>query len=88
MFNIRKRDEQKHYAKNGRIGKYAFLLFEKGMSKKNALGKFRFVSMLFLILEKIMRKEIAPAILRFVSMVLKGLKKGWGKKLCEEFWGS
>ena len=34
------------------IHKYAFLIFEKGMSKKTVPDILRFVSMLFLIFEK------------------------------------
>ena len=46
-----------------------FLIFEKAMSKKIALGILRFVSMLFLIFEKAMSKKIGPEIFRFVSML-------------------
>ena len=51
------------------IRKYAFLIFEKVMSKKIALEIFRFVSMLFLIFEKAMSKKIVLEISRFVSML-------------------
>ena len=87
MFNIRKRNEQKIYAKNGRIVKCAFLIFEKGMSKKTAPGFLRFGSMLFLIFEKGMSKKIAPGMLRFVSMFLffNISKRDQQQKLCEEF---
>ena len=51
------------------IRKYAFLIFEKAMSKKILLGILRFVSMLFLVFEKAMNKKIALGILRFVSML-------------------
>ena len=40
-------DEQKNCARYFEIGKYAFLTFEKGMSKKIVAGILRFVSMLF-----------------------------------------
>ena len=68
MNDEQKRDEQKNCAKLFEIRKYAFLICEKGMSKKIALGFLRFVSMFFLIFEKAMRKKIAPGFLRFVSM--------------------
>ena len=46
-----------------------FLIFEKGMSKTNAPGILRFVSMPFLVFEKGMSKKIASGILRFASML-------------------
>ena len=42
-----KGDEQKNCARYFEIRKYAFLIFEKGMSKKTVPGILRFVSMLF-----------------------------------------
>ena len=48
FFNISKIDEQKNCSRNFKIRKYAFLIFEKGMSKKILPGDLRFVSMLFL----------------------------------------
>ena len=38
---------KKNCARYFKIRKYAFLIFEKAMSKKIVLGIFRFVSMLF-----------------------------------------
>ena len=55
---------------NFQIRKYAFLIFEKAMSKKITLSILRFVSMFFSIFEKAMSKKIALGILRFVSMLL------------------
>ena len=46
-----------------------FLIFEKGMRKKNVPGIFRFVSMLFLIFEKEMSKKTVPGIFRFVNIL-------------------
>ena len=42
---------------------------KKGISKKNALGFVRFLSILFLIFEKEMSKKIVPGFLRFVSIL-------------------
>ena len=42
-------DDQKNCARNFQIPKYAFLIFEKEMSKKTAPGILAFVSLLFLI---------------------------------------
>ena len=85
MFNIRKRDEQKNYAKNGRIGKCTFLIFEKGMSKKTAPGFLRFGGMLFLIFEKAMSKKIALGRFRFVSMLFLILEKIMSKEIAPGF---
>ena len=43
---------KKNCARCFEIRKYAFLIFEKGMSKKIVLGILRFVSMLFLNIRK------------------------------------
>ena len=42
-----KGEEQKNCARYFEIRKYAFLIFEKGMSKKTVPGILRFVNMLF-----------------------------------------
>ena len=52
-----------------KIGKYAFLIFEKQMSREIAPVILRFVSMLFLLFEKKISKKIEPGTLRFVSML-------------------
>ena len=60
---------KKNWARFFEICKYAFLIFEKEMSKKIVPGFLRVVSMLSLIFEKGMSKEIVPGFLRFVSML-------------------
>ena len=49
---------KKNCARYFTIRKYAFLIFEKAMSKKITLDILRFVSMLFLIFEKAMSKKL------------------------------
>ena len=44
---FKKKNEQKNCARYFEIGKYAFLIFEKGMSKKTVPGILRFVNMFF-----------------------------------------
>ena len=46
-----------------------FLIFEKGMSKKNCARYFEIRKYAFLIFEKEIRKKIVPGILRFISML-------------------
>ena len=81
-----KKDEQKNWARNFHIRKYAFLIFEKGISKKTAPGILRFVSMFYLIFEKSMSQKIVPLILPFLSMLFLISEKGTNKKiLLQEF---
>ena len=67
---------------NFKIRKCAFLIFEKGMSKKIATEILRFLSMLFLIFGKRMNQKIAPGILRFVSILSLIFEKGMHKNNC------
>ena len=58
---FQKGDKQKNCARYFKIRKYAFLIFEKGISKKTVTGNLRFVnfvSMLFLMFEKRVGKEL------------------------------
>ena len=74
--------ELKNCDRNFKIRKYAFLIFQKLMSKEIALGMLWFVSMLLLIFEKGMSKKITPGILRFVSMLFLIFEKGMRKQNC------
>ena len=54
-------NRQKNCARYFKIRKYAFLIFEKGISKKTVTGNLRFlnfVSMLFLMFGKGVSKEL------------------------------
>ena len=58
---FQKGDKQKNCARYFKIRKYAFLIFEKGISKKTVTGNLRFVnfvSMLFLMFENGISKEL------------------------------
>ena len=58
---FQKGDKQKICARYFKIRKYAFLIFEKGISKKTVTGNLRFVnfvSMLFLMFENGISKEL------------------------------
>ena len=63
------------------ICKYAFLTFEKRMSKKIVSGILRFVSMLHFNISKSDEQKIAPGILRFVSMLSLIFEKVMSKKI-------
>ena len=56
-------NDRKNCDSNLKIRKYAFLIFQKLMSKEIAPGMLWFVSMLLLIFEKGMSKKITPGIL-------------------------
>ena len=51
------------------------------MTKENAPGILRFVSILLLIFEKAMSRKIVSRILAFVSMFFLIFVKGMGKKI-------
>ena len=68
-----------------KIRKYAFLIFEKAMSKKIAPQILTFVSILFLIFEKAMSKITFHGYFRFVNMLSLISENSMRKKLRQAF---